>query len=149
MHTRIRTNGFTLMELMVVMALLGLIAVVSSSLLYGPKVIDSMSARQSAELFKTSLRLARTTAVAYGHSIRFVSLKDGGYAMLDGNGDLLQPEQRFAPGQAVEWSESSVEFFPSGMTDHSLSVLFSSGDRAWQVDVLSGSGQVLLKELSR
>lgn len=142
----LRTNAFTLMELMVVMSLLGLIAVVSTNTLIGPNVIQSMAAREEAVLFKTTLRLARTTAITNGSEVRLTSLSQGGYRVIDANGGLLQPEHVFAPNSRVRWSDSSIAFQPSGMSDRSLSVVFMAAARTWQVDVLSGSGQVLMQE---
>jgi Tfp pilus assembly protein FimT len=134
------------MELMVVMSLIGLIAVVSTSMLIGPNVVQSLAAREEAELFKTTLRLARTTAITNGSEVRIESLNQGGYRVTDANGSLLQPEHRFAANSRVRWSDNSIAFQPSGMSDHSLSVVFMAAVRTWQVDVLSGSGQVLMQE---
>ncbi len=134
------------MELVVVMSLLGLIAVVSTSMLVGPNVIQSMAAREEAELLKTTFRLARTTAITNGSEIRCTALSQGGYRVTDARGELLQPEHVFASESVSKWSDDSLVFLPSGMSDRSLSVVFVDATRSWQVDVLSGSGQVLLRE---
>ncbi len=129
------------------MSLLGLIAVVSASTFIGPGVVGSMHARQEAEYLKTILRLARTTAVLNGNVVNLNVSGQGGYAVSDASGELLQPEHHFAPGTTVQWSDTSLVFLPSGMTDRSFSVLFESDSRGWQVEVLSATGQVSIREL--
>lgn len=146
MLSHLRTKAFTLMELIVVMSLMGLIAVVSTSMLVGPNVIQAMAAREEAELFKTTLRLARTTAIANGSEVRVTTLSQGGYRITDASGGLLHPKHLFAPKSVSKWSDNSLVFLPSGMSDRSLSVIFVTDRRSWQVDVLSGSGQVMLWE---
>lgn len=142
-------RAFTLIELAVVMAVLGVVALAASSMLGARTVVGALNARQEAEVLSATLRTARATAIASQMPIRVAAFRDSlgtGYTITPENNSalLLQPIQYLPPALDVTWSAASVVFYPTGMCDNSLSVTLSHEVTQWVLDVRSASGQVTL-----
>ncbi len=138
-------RAFTLLELTVVMAVLGGIAVAAATMMNGRQVVSTVTSKQTAELLVATLRMARTTAILHGAPVQVVS-DDTGFCIYDSAGQLLYPKHLYAPELQVSWSSSNLAFQPTGMTDHSLQISLVNDVKQWRIDVLSASGQVSLAE---
>lgn len=138
--------GFTLLELTVVLAVLGVVGIVATSMLHGSRVIQSLEARQEAQHLGAALRSARAGAIAEATPVRLQVLREGrsvvGFQTLADRTGVLQPQHRFGPRQDVEWSSPEIVFMPTGMSDRSLTVTITGENSTWVVEVLSASGQV-------
>ncbi len=143
-----RKRAFTLLELAVVMAVLGVVAVAASSMLGSRSVVASLQAREDAQILASALRTARNSAIANGSNVRVTAIQSGGQTLgfqttTDSSPALkLQPDHYFADSLKVSWSTGGIVFLPAGMTDRSLSVSVSSASVTWILDVRSASGQV-------
>jgi type II secretion system protein H len=140
--------GFTLMELVVVIALLGVLAVAATPMLNGRRVVSTLDGKQTAELLVSNLRMARTTAIMNGAPVYLITDREG-FGVLDANGQPLQPRHLYAPDLQVTWSVSTIAFQPTGMSDLSLQVRIANAIRQWSINVLSASGQVSMTEAQR
>jgi prepilin-type N-terminal cleavage/methylation domain-containing protein len=142
------SKAFTLLELTVVMAVLGLIAVAATTMLGSKPVVDSLKAKQEAQLLAGALRTARTTAIANGAAVRIGSIQGMrgvvGYRLTFDSmpNVLLQPDYHFPEPLECRWSAPNLVFFSTGMTDQSLAIEIGTPATLWQVEVLSASGQV-------
>ena len=143
-----QADGFTLIELVVVIALLGVVAAVASPMLNSRRVVSTVDSGQTAELLVSTLRMARTTAILNGSPV-YVIADSTGFGVWDATGQVLQPKHWYAPGVQAAWTSSTVAFQPTGMSNVSLQVRFTNAIREWRVEVLSGSGQVSQSEVLR
>jgi prepilin-type N-terminal cleavage/methylation domain-containing protein len=140
--------AFTLLELTVVMAVLGVVAIAATSMLGSRNIVGSLAARQQAELLASTLRTARTSAIAGQQPITVALHRDAqlglGYrtALASDPNILLQPIHYFPEGLVVGWSSPAIIFQPYGMSDRSLSVTITGSAATWNLDVRSASGQV-------
>ena len=143
-----RPRGFTLLELTVVMAVLGAIALAATSMLGGRRVVGAIEARQEAQKLAETLRVARNLAITTGDTIAVTSVRSGrlvtGYRVLPASGvvELVQPETRTSPRVQMRWSTPTVSFQPTGATDRPLQVRLAGEATTWTVDLLAASGQV-------
>ncbi|MEZ6136911.1 MAG: GspH/FimT family pseudopilin [Pirellulaceae bacterium] len=148
-----RNSAFTLVELVVVLALLGVVAVASTSMLGGARVVGSVRAGQESQVLMQTLRMARATAISSFVSVQVETIVEGrtvvGYRVLDPTGQLVGREYRFEPSVATNWSTSAVTFMPTGATNTSLTVSFRGDSADWVVDLLSASGQVSARKVAR
>lgn len=140
--------AFTLLELTVVMAVLGLVAVAASSMLGSKDIVDSLQARQQAQVLATALRSARTTAIAAGASVRVQAIFDrrnvvGFRTVWDASpSQVLQAEHIFPDALQIRWSDAAIVFAPTGMSVRPLTATITGSQSSWTLDVPSGSGQV-------
>ena len=147
---RTKRSAFTLVELAVVMAVIGGIAVVAVSMTGNRQVLDSLAARQQAAEVASTLRFARTAAVANNSDVQIEAMRSGrrisGLRVITGATpiELVGPLQEFPETLDVQWSVNQITFHPSGMADRSLQIEFSDAKATWRVQVLAGSGQVVL-----
>jgi prepilin-type N-terminal cleavage/methylation domain-containing protein len=143
-------SAFTLLELTVVMAVLGVVAVAASSMLGSHTIVGTLAARQQAELLASTLRTARSSAIAGQQPVSVAVHRDArlgiGYrtALASDPNGLLQPVHYLPEGVIVEWSSPEIVFQPYGMSDRSLSVSITGSASIWVLDVRSASGQVTL-----
>ena len=147
-----RTLGFTLMELTVVMAVLGAIALAATSMLGGRRVVGAIEARQEAQKLAATFRVARNMAVTTGDTIEVAAVRSGrvvtGYRVIPVSRvtELAQPLTRTSPRVQVRWSAPAVRFQPTGTTDRPLQVRLAGEATTWTVDLLAASGQVTISQ---
>ncbi len=146
-------QGFTLIELAVVLAVLGVVAVAATSMKSGARVVASIKSEQEARLLSQAFRTARITAIATSQPVRLRVIRDQrefiGFQTLSdvGRQDPLQPDHFFAGSLSVRWSESDVVFYSTGMTDRSATVSIQGEDSSWRVDLVQASGQAIVTKL--
>jgi len=141
-----RRPAFSLLELAVVMAVLGVIAVAATSMRGSTQVVASLEARQEAQHLAAAFRTARATAIARTTNVHIQAVRSGrtiaGFQTLVNGTQVIQPEHRFGNSTQVSWSSPEIVFLPTGMTDRSLTISIVGQRATWQVQVLSASGQV-------
>ncbi len=143
-----RQSGFTLIELAVVMAVLGAIAIAATSMFGSSGAVESLRAREEAHVFSQALRTARSTAIASGANMRIEAIFDdgriAGFRTISEASpkELAQPDHYFAGSLKTDWSTKEITFFPSGMADNSLEVVLASELSTWILEMRSASGQV-------
>lgn len=141
-------SAFTLVELLVVMAVAGAIAVAASCMLGGRNVTTALAAREEAQHFVTAVRMARTNAISTGQPmvIRSVVERKGivGFQVNGRGYELVNPVHRFSDSLDVAWSAQEVTLLPSGMAIPSLNVTFKSSRSKWQVVVVGATGQAIV-----
>lgn len=151
MHRLRPKKAFTLIELTVVLAVLGAIAVAATSMLGGARVTQSLQARNEADVLANTFRMARATAITNNTPVRVEAIVNRqviGFRVVDTLGHLAMPETLYTNPIACTWSDNFVDFLPTGMTDKSLQVSFVGDSSDWNIDLLSGSGQVVMTQRS-
>jgi general secretion pathway protein H len=112
-----RAGGFTLMELLVVLAIIGLLLAAAPALIGAAR--PGIDARSAAIAIADALRAARSLAVATGRETRLTfDIADGRYGIEPGG-----PERDLPQGMVVHFrgsrgevtaSSAGVRFFPDG-----------------------------------
>jgi prepilin-type N-terminal cleavage/methylation domain-containing protein len=144
--------AFTLIEITVVLAVLGAIAVAATSMLAGARVTQSLQARNEADVLANAFRMARATAITNNVTVRveaIVNRQVVGFRVSEPYGQLAMPETIYPTPIICLWSAGFVDFLPTGTTDKSLQVSFAGDNSDWVLDLLSGSGQVTMSQRSR
>ncbi len=143
--------GYTLMELTVVMALLGLIAVAATSMLGSSRVTSSLLAQQEARHLQSALRTARATAISNSTGVQLQAVVQGssvrGFRTTSSVGQILQPEHSFPEQLQVRWSAPAVVFDPTGMSSVALQAEIESESALWELVLFPGSGQTTLTRI--
>lgn len=128
-------GGFTLIELMVVMLILGLVATLSTFL-----VIRGVKERRPVEFqhkFITTLRTARLMAINQGEPVPFV-IDAETRTFSAGDGDKVEiPEEAEIKGDGLlegGEGESVILFYPDGSSS-SAELTLKWGDREWRISV--------------
>ncbi len=146
-HNRSKQAGFTLIEVLCVLAVIGVMAVAIGSMRTSPEMVERLRVKQEAQYVSSALRAARTTAIANGLPVRmdwYQSGSETGFTTyVEGATKESQPPyHRFPAGLKSEWSSRGVIFQPDGSTDTSLSIVLASSTSAGLIELRSASGQV-------
>jgi type II secretion system protein H len=134
------SKGFTLIELMVVLAILGL---ASAAVVFALPSGDA-SVRQDAERFAARATAARDLAIVNARPVRLTVTATGyGFAQRRSGAWVALPvktmqDARWAAGTAVT-GQTSVTFDPTGMVSEPLALTLARGDARARVN-LDGSG---------
>jgi len=125
------TRGFTLVEMIVLIGIIGLIAAIAVPSFNGYLRANRLAT--TADQMAADMALARATAVAQGRIIRF----DGdaaGYTITDpGDGRVIR-DREFG-GTVALAADASVNFFPWGAAEVAVLTL-DDGNDTRQVQVL-------------
>ena len=144
--TRARPSGFTLIEILVVVAIIGVIVgLAGAQLMRGPGDL----VRGESEHLALLLRAAREEAILQGRvfafgagreSYRFLRLERNGRLKVAGGDELFRP-QRMPPGIVIEalqiegagdTPQDGVVFLPSGELP-AFRIVLKSGSARWSV----------------
>ena len=142
-------SGFSLIELICVMVVVGIMAAAFGSLRASPKLTERTRVKQETQYVSTALRAARATAIANGAPVRmnwYASRSSTGFAtnVAGAAQDQQPPNHLFPASVKTQWSSRSITFLPDGTTDRSLSIVLASPDTTGLVELLSATGQVVV-----
>ena len=141
--------GFSLIELICVLVVVGLVATAFGSIRTSPRLVERTRVKQEAQYVGAALRAARATAIASGAQVRVDTYQSGratGFATsIAGAAKDQQPPNHIFPASVkTKWSSRSVTFLPDGTTDQSLSIVLASPDTMGLIELLSATGQVVV-----
>lgn len=145
---RHREAGYTLLELLVVLAIVSLLIVAAPSLMSGGK--GRVDARAAAYSVANDLRAARSQAIAADGEVAVVfDLAENVYGAGEG-----APMHKLAPGLTLEFqalddrgdgTSPRIRFFPDGSASGG-EVRVATQDRAYRITVQTLSGRVSVDE---
>jgi type II secretion system protein H len=119
-------QGFNLIELMVVIAIVGIIATISAPPIY--RYVQGNRLQTSADRLAADLQYARSLSISNGTILRFTSTPAGYQLTNPVTGDLLR-EKNFAHGMELDQA-TTADFFPWGMAQPAVfNISNSSGAR--------------------
>lgn len=124
-------RGFTMVEMMVVISLIGLMAVVSAPPLF--RYIQSNRLQTSTDRMVADMQYARSVAISSGRILRFAATPLG-YTLTDPvSGDVLRTKN-FDHGLTLD-AAVTVDFFPWGMANAAVLNMTNAAGAA-RIDVL-------------
>ncbi len=142
--------AFTLLELVVVLAVLGVMAAAVGSLRPAPQLAQRLSVKQETQFMLCALRAARATAIATAQPVE-LNLSQGKESTTLSTRVAAYPSDRQPPAHSfpsflkAAWSTSRVAFQPDGSSDQSLVIVLAGPDGpSYVLEVLSASGQVTM-----
>lgn len=128
--------GFTLIELAVVLAILGVLAAMTVPFLVGRTRAGALPA--AADEIRTVLRAARSSAIAEGRPVAFHGDPAGGY-WLDRQHYGLAAASPGAPLRVAVAGGAGIAFYPSGGSSGGrVRVETAAGWRDIDVDAITG-----------
>jgi general secretion pathway protein H len=144
MERPVRARGFTLLELVLVLAIIALATLMGAAALAGG--MDGLRLRSAAREIAAQLRFTRTQALATGEPQRFViePKAHAWQAPKDRHGELpAKIAIVFTGAREVQpdAAQGAIVFFPDGASTGGR-VRLAQGDAAWQVDVAWLTGGV-------
>jgi prepilin-type N-terminal cleavage/methylation domain-containing protein len=127
----VRRQGFTMVEMMIVISLIGLMAAISAPPLF--RYIQSNRLQTGTDRMVADMQYARSVAISSGRILRFAAT-EAGYTLTDPvSGDVLR-SKNFEHGMALD-AAVTVDFFPWGMANGAV-LNISNPAGAARVDVL-------------
>lgn len=141
--------GFSLIELICVLVVVGLMATAFGSIRTSPRLVERTRVKQEAQYIGAALRAARATAIASGAQVRVGTYQSGRSTGLSTTiagaaKDQQPPNHIFPDSVKTKWSSRSVTFLPDGTADQSLSIVLASLDTMGLIELLSATGQVVV-----
>lgn len=141
--------GFSLIELICVLVVVGLMATAFGSIRTSPRLVERTRVKQEAQYIGAALRAARATAIASGAQVRVDTYQSGrstGFStsIAGAAKDQQPPNHIFPDSVKTKWSSRSVTFLPDGTADQSLSIVLASLDTMGLIELLSATGQVVV-----
>lgn len=124
-------RGFTLVELMVVISLIGLMAAVSAPPLF--RYVQSNRLQTNADRIVADMQYARSVSISTGRILRFTATP-AGYTLTDPVADTVLRTRNFEHGVALD-AGVTADFFPWGMADGAVLNLTNTAGAA-RIDLL-------------
>lgn len=106
--------GFTLVEAMIVVVLVGLLVVMVGPPMYG--YLQAHRLQTGTDRLVTDLQYARSQAITRGRILRISTTEDG-YTITDTSTNTVLRQQTFDQGVALGLAQQ-CNFFPWGMADN-------------------------------
>ncbi|HXU53284.1 MAG TPA: GspH/FimT family pseudopilin [Casimicrobiaceae bacterium] len=146
----LRIRGFTMMELLVVLAIMGIIAAFAMPT-FGGSGVSTSALRGAAREIAAGLRYARSEAVAKRHET-FVAIDLAGrrFKVADDPVEHALPKDAeiklfTAQSDLVNDSTGAIRFFPDGGSNGGR-ITVASGDRKFDIDVDWLTGRVSIAQ---
>lgn len=140
-----RRNGFTMMELLIVLAIMAVVATVSIPLMGGG--VSNSALKGAARELASGLRFARSEAVAKRHET-FVAIDLAGrrFKVADDPVEHSLPKEAelklfTAQSDLVSDTTGAIRFFPDGGSNGGR-ITIASGERKYDIDVDWLTGRV-------
>lgn len=130
-RTALGRSGFTLVEMMIVIILVGLLAAMVGPPMYG--YLQSHRLQTETDRFVTDLQYTRAQSIARGRVLR-LNTTPGAYMISDPSSGSILRQHDLQDGLALA-NTQQIDFFPWGMADNSTFNI-SSSNGAKQVDLL-------------
>jgi general secretion pathway protein H len=140
-----RRNGFTMMELLIVLAIMAIVATVSIPLMGGG--VSNSALKGAARELASGLRFARSEAVSKRHET-FVAIDLAGrrFKVADDPVEHSLPKEAelklfTAQSDLVSDTTGAIRFFPDGGSNGGR-ITIASGERKYDIDVDWLTGRV-------
>ena len=131
-----RDPGFTLVELLVVLAIIGMALAIAAPMLFGHATGATLDAASAG--LRSALRGAHSTAIAESRAVIFRADSAGGY-WLDRQHFVLSPMRGGEPVRVATFGGAQILFYPSGGSSGGR-IIISNGNaqREIAVDTVTG-----------
>lgn len=128
---RARRGGFTLVEMMVILTVVGLMAAIAAPPLF--RYVQSNELQTVGDRMAADLQYARSLSIANSQVLRFTATS-AGYTLTEPLSGTVLREHDFKPGMALA-ADATADFFPWGMANATVFNL-SNGTGARQITLL-------------
>ena len=133
-----RDAGFTLVELLVVLAIIGMTLAIAAPIMFGHTTGAALDAATAG--IRAALRGARSTAIAESRAVVFQADSAGGY-WLDRGHFALSPMRGGEPVRIATLGGAQISFYPSGGSSGGR-VIVSSGNAQREIAIDTVTGRV-------
>ncbi len=144
-------KGFTLVELMIVVAIIGLLSVIATYNITGGLSMQRYRAKSAAMELSSNMRKARAQAIRERRNIEIVFDVGGGTYTVDGTVYALEPGVVFGrgasgSGNAVSFVNNTLSFNVRGFSNMGYAHLKNSRGDVFRVGTRNVAGAIALQE---
>lgn len=144
--------GASLIEVMAVVALIGLAAVAAATSFDPSRVVGGLEVDREARALELALLAARNTAVSTGQPVRVQATRQAGrigsyQTFWNSTGERIVADCVLSDKVDASWSTTAIVFNPLGQPSSALVCSLESDTAAWQVEVFAVSGQIIRRQV--